>query len=67
MKTVTAEYLQGIREGREYLRRFGDEDAQAHLDNLNRTLEGFSSSSPVGQVLLGERDFWLNQLKMERT
>lgn len=62
-QTVTAEYLMGIREGREYLKRFGSEDAQAHVDNLKRTIEGFAASTPVGQMLRGERDFWLGQLR----
>lgn len=63
-KTVTAEYLMGISEGRDYLKRFGAEDAQAHLDNIERTIRsGFDASSPVGQMLRGERDFWRNQIK----
>lgn len=60
---VTQEYLEGIREGRAWLRAHGSEDAALHLDNLNRTIKGFSASSPVGQRIRGERDFWRNQLK----
>ena len=61
--TVTAEYLMGIREGRESLRRNGPEIAAQELDNLNRTIRMFGSDSAVGQMLRGERDFWRNQIK----
>jgi len=60
---VTAEYLDGIKEGRAWLRQHGSDDAPAILDNLNRTIKGFDTQSPVGQMLRGERDFWRNQLK----
>lgn len=62
-KTVTQEYLMGIREGRQALRAYGMSVAAAHLDNLNRTIKNFDASSPVGQMLRGERDFWRNQIK----
>lgn len=61
MRTVTAEYLMGIKEGREQLDKISPQEA---IDNLNRTIKGFSASSPVGQMLRGERDFWRNQLKL---
>lgn len=61
-KTVSDEYLMGIREGRESLRRCGMEVAQQELDNLTRTCRMFSASSAVGQYLRGERDFWKHQL-----
>lgn len=64
-KTVTAEYLAGIREGREWFKRHGMTDAKANLDNLTRTARTFSASSPVGQMLRGERDFWRNQIKKD--
>ncbi|QKM47743.1 hypothetical protein B7760_01767 [Burkholderia glumae] len=63
MQTVSAEYLMGIKEGREMLEKFGTGVAHDELDNLRRTIKGFPSYSPVGQMLRGERDFWLNQLK----
>lgn len=63
MQTVTSSYLDGIREGRETFKREGLTDAQAHLDNLRETIKGFDASSPVGQMLRGELDFWVNQLK----
>jgi len=66
MTTVTEEYLAGIREGREWLKREGMANAEAHLDNLNRTIQRFAASNPVGQMLRGERDFWRNQIKRVR-
>jgi len=62
-RAVSAEYLEGIREGRAWLRKYGAGDAAAVLDNLERTARTFAASSPVGQMLRGERDFWRNQLK----
>ena len=61
--TVTEMYLEGIKEGRAMLTKYPDISAAEELDNLNRTIEGFAASSPVGQMLRGERDFWRNQLK----
>lgn len=63
MQTVSAEYLEGIREGRAWLTKYGADDAPALLDNLTRTARTFAASSPVGQMLRGERDFWRNQLR----
>lgn len=62
-KTVTEEYLMGIREGRAMLKKYGMEIAHEELDNLTRTARTFTASSPVGQMLRGERDFWRNQIK----
>ena len=62
-KTVTQEYLMGIREGREILRIWSATDAQARLDNLNFAVKELGTSGPAGQMLLGERDFWRNQIK----
>jgi len=62
-KPVTAEYIEGIKEGRDWLNRYGMDDAAAHLDNLTRTARTFDAQSPVGQMLRGERDFWRNQIK----
>ncbi len=64
--TVTAEYLEGIREGRAWLTEHGAADAAAHLDNLTRTCRMFDAKSPVGQMLRGERDFWKHQLKEKK-
>lgn len=65
-QTVTAEYLAGIREGRDYLNRFGPDIAMQRdiLANIRETLKGFGGrDNPVGQLLKGERDFWINQIK----
>lgn len=68
MQLVTAEYIMGIKEGRECLEKYGTSDVtiQDRLDNLNSTIKGFTARSPVGQMLRGERDFWLLQLKRAR-
>ena len=65
MQTATAEYIRGVKEGREILEKYGTENfsIQERIDNLKSTLKGFSKTSPVGQILLGELDFWKNQLK----
>lgn len=62
---VTAEYIEGIKEGRKFLEKYGTDSVsiQDHIDNLKSTLKGFSKSTPIGQMLLGELDFWKNQLK----
>lgn len=63
--TVTAEYLDGIREGRAMLRADPTCDKRAILANVEATIKGFAASSPVGQLLRGERDFWRNQIRKE--
>lgn len=63
MRQVTQDYLNGIREGRAWLRKYGAVDAQTHLGNLTATARAFDAQSPVGQMLRGERDFWRNQIK----
>ena len=62
MNAVTAEYLMGIKDARAQYKMHGLSIAHDELDNLNRTIKGFSASSPVGQMLRGERDFWKNQI-----
>jgi hypothetical protein len=54
---VTAEYLLGIKEGRAMLEKYGADRAPDELRNLNATIKGFAASTPVGQMLRGERDF----------
>lgn len=63
--TVTAEYLEGIKEGRAYLKRFEpDQEAMVLIvDNIERTMKLFSAG-PVKDMLRGERDFWRNQIFM---
>jgi hypothetical protein len=65
-KTVTQEYLNGIKEGREYLKKEKPDTATMRdiLDTLRRTLKGFTG--PVAETLRGERDFWINQLKLRK-
>ena len=65
VQTVTAEYLDGIRDGRAWLKEYGLDDAQAHLDSIERTARTFDASSLVGQMLRGERDFWRHQIKKQ--
>jgi hypothetical protein len=62
-QTVSEEYLMGIREGRDTLRRHGMDIAAQELDNLTRTCRMFAADSAVGQMLRGERDFWKHQLR----
>jgi hypothetical protein len=63
-RTVTAEYVDGIREGRSYLRRFnpGRAEMRELLANIESTLRGFRGG-PVAEMLRGERDFWRNQMR----
>ncbi len=67
MKIVSIYYLEGIKEGRQTFERDGLAHADDELRNLNSTLKGFSADSPVAQMLRGERDFWLNQIKLRAT
>lgn len=61
---VSPYYLEGIKEGRAALTKYGMDIAHDELCNLESTIRrGFDASSPVGQMLRGERDFWRNQLK----
>lgn len=60
--TLTAEYIDGIREGRAILKQNGIQVAQDCIDALNTLCKQFAASSPVGQTYRGERDFWRNQL-----
>lgn len=62
MPTVTAEYLEGIREGRKWWREFGIGHAPEALASLTILCRSFDASNPVGQMYRGERDFWKGQL-----
>lgn len=62
-QTVTAEYCDGIAEGRVAFREHGITIAADTLDTLNRLCRDFAASSPVGQLYRGERDFWRHQVK----
>lgn len=61
METVSVHYINGIKEGREYMDKHGASDIVDILANLNSTIKGFPASTAVGQMLRGERDFWKNQ------
>lgn len=65
MKSVTAEYLMGIKEGREILSTYGVQEVTIaeRIESLRSTIKGFDASSAVGQMLRGERDFWIQQSK----
>lgn len=65
MQNVTQFYLEGIKEGREILKTYGTETItiQERIYNIKSTMHGFDKQSPVGQMLLGELDFWKNQAK----
>lgn len=69
MQNVTQHYLQGIKEGREILKKHGTEliTIQERIDNLKSTLRGFDKHSPVGQMLLGELDFWKKPSEENKT
>lgn len=61
----TEAYIMGIKEGRQLLTANPDytrEDIQAIIANIKSTLRGFSGD--VAEMLRGERDFWVNQLKV---
>lgn len=74
-KTVTAEYLAGITDARQSFRKVqSDQDAtyrasevgefvREELAGIERTIKGFPASTPVGQMLRGERDFYRAQIK----
>lgn len=66
-QTVSAEYCDGITEGRDTFKREGMAYAKEHLENLTATARTFAASSPVGQFLRGERDFWRHQIKKQGT
>lgn len=63
---VTESYLAGIRDGREYKRRFNPSlfDMREVLRNIEQTLDGFKAG-PVAEHLRGERDFWKKQIEEE--
>ena len=65
MEQVSAYYIEGIKEGRACLEKHGVENftAAERLENLKSTIKGFPASTPVGQMLRGERDFWIGQIK----
>lgn len=63
LQTISAEYIDGISEGRAVFNKEGMQYAKEHLDNLTATARTFAANSPVGQLLRGERDFWKHKVK----
>ncbi len=68
-KTVTQEYIEGIREGRSYLNKFNPslQDMLDVFENVKATAKKFAANTPVGQMLRGERDFWALQIKKAKS
>ena len=66
MSAVSSSYCDGIVDGREVFKREGMSLAKEHLDNLTATARTFDASSPVGQYLRGERDFWRHKIKLQK-
>ena len=64
-QTVTADYLDGIRDARAWFKQYGMDGAQSHLDTIERVCRQFGAHTPVGQGLRGERDFWRHQIKKQ--
>lgn len=66
--TVSAAYIDGIRDERALLRQMqaAGEDVSSMapeiLRNIESTLKGFTSG-PVAESLRGGRDFWRNQIR----
>ncbi|MDB4726429.1 hypothetical protein OAF54_03240 [bacterium] len=62
--TYSQAYIDGIKEGRQYLNRFkcNKHDMQDNIDNIKSTMKGFSVG-PVKDMLKGELDFWKAQIK----
>lgn len=60
--TVTQSYIDGIKEGRSYMREYAPsrEDVVSIMDNLKSTMKAFSAG-PVKDLLKGELDFWKGQ------
>lgn len=63
--TVTSDYLMGITEARKFMRAYPHINPAMEIDTLTATIKLFNASSPVGQMLRGERDFWVYQLKKQ--
>ena len=64
-KQVTGAYLNGIREGRELLSNFPNTfDAEHEYKQAKQAVRQFSGV--MKDFHLGLRDFWLNQLKINK-
>ena len=67
MTRITDCYILGIKEGREYMRTHGTEDAAAHIENCNTTIARYPRGSMLAEMARGERDFWANQIEKDAT
>ena len=67
MQRVTDCYILGIKEGREYMRAHGAEDAAAHIENCDTTIARNPRGSMLAEMARGERDFWANQMEKDPT
>jgi hypothetical protein len=61
MTRITECYLLGIKEGREYMRAHGAEDAAEHIECCDTIIARNPRGSAKAEMARGERDFWLNQ------
>lgn len=63
---VSQYYILGIKEGRSFLSHNPDltvQDMKECADDCKRLARDFSQ--PMKDVFKGERDFWINQIKMK--
>lgn len=58
---ITAEYLDGIKDGRSFLNLNPGSNPTDEISSIRRTMRGFPPSSQVGQHLRGQLDFWRHQ------
>lgn len=56
-------YLEGIKDGREWVRRYGADMLDEHISATAATAKNFGAQSPVGQSLRGELEFLRNYRK----
>jgi hypothetical protein len=65
-RPVSHWYIEGIKEGRACLEKYGSAFAADELSNLKSTIKGFGADTAVGQMLRGERDFWAHQISLAK-
>lgn len=61
--TYSTYYLEGIRDGREWVRQYGADLLDEHISATAATAKKFDAQSPVGQLLRGELEFLRNYRK----
>ena len=54
---VSTYYLEGIKDGREWVKAYGADMLDEHISATSDTARKFASDSPVGQSLRGELEF----------